>query len=210
MEENIKQKNKDLLARFISLIFHPVFMPVYGLLVIFYSPTLMVHLPSAMKRIMFLLVAINMTVVPLAMIPLLKYRNIIRSYNMDTRAERIIPLALGSMMYLLSTIIFYSYQIPVLIKSFMLAVSVTSALILINTFFWKISVHAAGMGALLATAIALSLRMRTDILIILLPLLILSGLVMSVRLYMNSHSPAQVYTGFLLAFFTVFFVMMIF
>ncbi len=210
MEERAKQKPIDHLSKILSLIFHPVFMPVYGLLVIFYSPTFMVHLPAGMKRIMFFLAAINMTVVPLAMMPLMKFRNIIKSYHMDTRGERIIPLALGSMMYVVTTIIFYSYQIPVIIKSFMMAAALTSVILLVINFFWKISIHAAGMGALLATAVMLSLRMRTNLFVILIPLLILSGLVMSARLYMSSHRPAQVYAGFLLAFFTVFFVMMIY
>lgn len=209
MEEIEKQKPIDHLSTILSYVFHPVFMPVYSLLIIFYSPTFLVHLPAPMKRIMFLLAAINMTFVPLAMMPLMKYRNIISSYHMALRSERLMPLALGTMMYVVTTIIFYSYQIPVIIKSFMLAASITSALVLIITFFWKISVHSAGMGALLATAVVLSLRMRTNLMVILIPLLILSGLVMTVRLYLNSHSPSQAYSGFLLGFFTVFFVMMI-
>lgn len=209
MTERGKQKNIDLLSTVLSLIFHPVFIPVYGLLIIFYSPTFMVHLPAQLKRIMFLLAAINMTVIPLAMMPLLKYRNIISSYHMDARSERIFPLALASMMYIVTTIIFYSYQIPLIIKSFMLAAAITSVMILLTTFFWKISVHAAGMGALLATAVVLSLRMRTDLSVVLIPLLLISGMVISARLYLSSHRPAQVYTGFLLAFVTVFLVMMI-
>jgi hypothetical protein len=209
MEERAKNKNIDLVSTILSIIFHPVFIPVYGLLVIFYSPTFMVHLPAQLKRIMFFLVAINMTFIPLAMIPLMKFRNIISSYHMDTRSERILPLALASVMYVVTAIIFHSYQIPVIIKSFMMAAAIVSVIVLATTFFWKISVHAACMGALLATAAVLSLRMRTNLFVVLIPLILLSGMVMSARLYLSSHRPAQVYSGFLLAFFTVFLVMMI-
>jgi len=209
MEERGSQKIVRQISTIVSVAFHPVFMPVYGLLVIFYAPTFMVHLPDPMKRVIFLLASINMTVVPLAMMPLLKYRNVIRSYQMEMRNERIIPLALGTMMYIITTVIFYSYQIPVLIKSFMLAASISATLILIITFNWKISVHSAGMGALLATSIVLSLRMRTNLIAIWIPLLALTGLIMSSRLYLSSHRPSQVYAGFLLGFITVFVVMMI-
>ena len=184
-------------------------MPVYSLMVIFLSPTFMVHLPSEVKRVIFLLASVNMTVVPLSIMPLLKYRKLINSYHMDTRAERLIPLSLGTMMYIVTTIIFYSYQIPLLIKSFLLAASITSALVLFTTFVWKISVHSAGMGALLATAVILSVRMHTGLLSVWLPLLLLTGLVMASRLYLGSHRPAQVYAGFLLGFLTIFSVMMI-
>jgi hypothetical protein len=210
MEERKSVKLSTRFSRILSVLFHPVFMPVYGLMIIFFAPTFMVHLPVSMKRIIFLLAAINLTVVPLALMPLFKYRNIISSYHMDKRSEQIVPLAIGTMMYIVTTVIFYSYQIPVMIKSFMLAATVTSALILIITFRWKISIHSVGMGALLASVIVLSLRMRTNLIVIWVPLLLLSGLVMTVRLYLESHKPAHVYSGFLLGFLTVFIVMMVF
>ncbi len=210
MGEQLSKNSLRQVSNILSVLFHPVFMPLYGLLIIFYSPTFLVHLPASMKRIIFLLAAVNMTIVPLAMMPLLKYRNVIHSYTMDMRSERIIPIALGTMMYIVTTIIFFSYEIPVIIKSFTLSAAIGSSLILLITFRWKISVHGAGMGALLATVIVLSIRMNTNLLVILIPLLILSGLILTVRLYLNSHNPLQVYMGFLLGFLTVFIVMTIY
>ncbi len=200
MEEKRSTRILRLLSMVISIVMHPVFLPVYGLLLIFNAPTFMVHLPAGIKRVIFLLTAVNMTIVPVALLPLLKMRNVITSYSMELRKERIIPLALGTMMYVVTTVIFYSYQIPVIIKSFMLSASLTSFLILIITFNWKISVHAAGAGGLLATVMVLSIRMYADLIIFWLPLIVLTGILMSARLYLRSHNPAQVYTGFLIGF----------
>lgn len=188
------------LSRVLSILFHPVFLPVYGLLIIFNAPTFMVHLPYDIKKVIFLLATVNMTVVPLAMIPLLRYRNLITSYSMDSARERILPLSLGVMLYTVTTIIFYSYQIPVLIKSFMLAASVTSLLLLVITFKWKISIHSAGLGGLLATVVALSIRMSANLAPLWIVMILLSGLVLMSRLYLRAHSPAQVYTGFFTGF----------
>lgn len=210
MEESNKGSVFRTAANILSVVAHPAFLPVYGLLIIFNAPTFMVHLPASLKRIIFMLATINMTVVPIAFLPLLKYRNVISSYQMDSRKERIIPLAMGTMMYVVTTIIFFSYEIPQLIKLFMMASSVLSFLLLVITFRWKISIHAAGMGALLASVLVLSLRMMADLAPILIGLLILSGVLLSSRLFLKAHKPAQVYLGFLLGFLSMFIVMMIF
>ena len=210
MGNKTDNKTLEVISNIISIVFHPVFLPVYGLLIIFNAPTFMVHLPAELKRVIFLLATINMTVVPLAIMPFLKHRNVIKSYTMDSRQERIIPLSIGVMMYIVTCVIFYSYQIPQLIKSFTLAASVTSVIILLVTFRWKISAHGAGMGALLATVVVLSIKMMANLSVLWIPLLVLSGLVLSARMILKSHKPSQIYLGFITGFFPVFTVMMIF
>jgi len=202
MEEVNERSTPYLLSRLLSILFHPIFLPVYGLLIIFNAPTFMVHLPYNIKRVIFLLATVNMTVVPLAMMPLLRYRNLITSYSMESARERVFPLSLGVLLYTVTTVIFYSYQIPVLIKSFMLAASITSLLLLIITFWWKISIHSAGIGGLLATVMALSIRMGADLAVLWIVMILLSGIVMTSRLYLKVHTPPQVYWGFLAGFTT--------
>ena len=196
-------------SHLISVIFHPAFLPVYGLLIIFFAPTLMMYIPFQAKKVIFLLAFINMTVVPVALLPLLRYRNIITSYSLESREERIIPMGIGCMMYIITTIILYSYQIPGLVKTFTLAAAITSLVLLLITFKWKISIHSAGMGGLLATVISLSLRMSAGLVYLWVTILLISGLIMSARLYMNSHNPSQVYIGFVVGFTTFLIVMMI-
>jgi membrane-associated phospholipid phosphatase len=129
---------------------------------------------------------------------------------MNTRSDRIVPMAIGSLMYLVTTIIFYSFQIPGIIKSFILATTILSVLIMVITFRWKISIHSAGLGSLLATVMALSVRMYANLAAIWIPLILISGLVMASRLYLNSHNPSQIYAGFALGFLTIWLVMVVF
>jgi hypothetical protein len=67
-------------------------------------------------------------------------------------------------------------------------------------FWWKISIHAVGAGALLATIYALSMKMYTPLTWYLVTVILASGLVLSSRLRLNSHNPAQVWLGFLTGF----------
>jgi hypothetical protein len=197
MNDNEKREPLRIISEVVSILFHPVFMPVYGLLIIFFAPTIFIYIPGNVKRVIFMLVMINMTVVPLAMLPLFRYRNIISSYSLTARSDRVMPLALGLLMYILTTIIFFSYQIPVLIKSFMLAATVTAFIVLVITMMWKISIHSAGMGGLLATVIALLLRMGAPLTTYLTVLIAISGVVLTARLYLGVHKPGQVYWGFM-------------
>lgn len=200
MNSLVKREPLRVLSHIVSLLFNPVFMPVYGLLIIFNAPTIFIYIPFNIKRVIFLLAVVNMTVVPIAMLPFFKYRNIISSFSLSETGDRIMPLAMGLMMYIITTVIFYSYQIPVMIKSFMLAATVTAFLVLLVTLRWKISIHSAGVGALLATVMALSIRMGAPLTIYLAALIVISGAVMTSRLYLGVHSPKQVYWGFAAGF----------
>lgn len=212
MEEIREIKSMTVLSQILSIVFFPGFIPVYGLLILFYSPTVFAYELDVrygdLKRIIFLLAFINMTVVPLAAMPLLKFRNIISSYSMNVRGERLIPLGIGCIMYVITSVIFYSFHVPELIKTFVLAATIASLLILLITTKFKISLHAAGMGSILATVMVLSLRMYVNLIYLWLPLILLAGMVMAARLYLKSHRPIQIYSGFLLGFITFWFVMM--
>jgi len=65
-------------------------------------------------------------------------------------------------------------------------------------FWWKISIHAVGAGALTATVVVLSMKMYTPLTSYLISVIIVGGLILSSRLKLNSHNPAQVWLGFLI------------
>ena len=214
MTKNSDNNVLKLGSQILAVIFFPGFLPIYGLLIIFNAPTFFAYELAArygsLKGVILLLAFVNMTVVPVALMPLLKYRNIISSYTMNTRSDRIVPMAIGSLMYLVTTIIFYSFQIPEIIKSFVLGSTILTILILVITLKWKISIHSAGLGSLLATVMALSVRMYANLAVIWIPLIFLSGLVMASRLYLNSHNPPQIYAGFALGFLTLWLTLVVF
>ena len=117
----------ETLAKIISGIFHPLFMPLYGLLILFSAPTFLVYLPSEAKRILFFVVLINNVLIPLAMLPFFRYRNVITSYRIEDRNERIIPLLSASILYCTTSFIVFRFQIPFLLKSFIFARSTISS-----------------------------------------------------------------------------------
>jgi len=74
-------------------------------------------------------------------------------------------------------------------------------LITVITLFVKISAHSAGVGGLFGFLLVFHLNTPQNGMIWILVLtVLLSGTVMSARLYLNVHKPKEVYLGVLLGF----------
>ncbi|MGQ9621363.1 MAG: hypothetical protein ACUVTX_10330, partial [Bacteroidales bacterium] len=131
MEEKVSERFKVSAARLITVLFHPLFMPVYGLVVIFTAPTLFFYLPPGVKKILLMILLINNIFIPVALIPFFRYRNIISSWIMEERNDRIVPLIFVSILYIITSFIIIKFNIPPLIKSYICSISVLSLIILI-------------------------------------------------------------------------------
>ena len=187
----------DKLAKIVSLVFHPVLMPLYGLIILLSAPTFLGYLPADIKKILILVLLVNNVFIPIALLPLFRYRNLISTYIIDDRRERIIPLLTASILYCTTSFIVFNYQIPFFLKSFIFATSILSIILSMVNFWWKISIHSAGAGALTATVLVLSLKMYTPLTCYLTSVILIGGIVLTSRLRLNSHNPSQVWLGFL-------------
>lgn len=197
MKEGI-QKFGDILAKIISVVFHPLLIPLYGMLIIFSAPTLFGFLLPKVKTILIFIVLINNVLVPLSLMPYFRLRNIITSWTVINRSERTIPLFSTTFFYLITVYLVVRYHIPFFIKSFLIAASALSLFISLINLRMKISIHAAGIGALTALIVILSLQMHTPLTLMLIGTVMSSGLVLSSRLWLNSHNPREVWFGYLL------------
>jgi hypothetical protein len=200
MKKDGKQEILDVLAQIVSFIFHPLFMPVYGMAIIFSAPTLIGYLPFGVKRLLFLIVLINNVLLPLSVFPFLIHMNIINSWTIDARRERIIPLVITSILYSATSFIIYKLPVPGFLKSFIIATSLLSLIVTVINLWFKISLHSVGSGALVAIVLIFSLKMHTPVVWYLLSVIIAGGLVLSSRLKLNLHNPWQVWSGFFTGF----------
>lgn len=199
----ITEETKDFLvlpAKVISVIFHPLLMPVYGMAIIFSAPTLFGYLPFSVKKLLFFIVLINNVILPLSLLPFFRYRNIISSWTIENRKERIIPLIITTLLYSATSFIFLHFPVPLFLKSFIFAAFFLSLLVTIISFWWKISIHSAGAGALTALVLILSIKMYSPLEWYLISVIFAAGLILSSRLKLNSHCPQQVWFGFLTGF----------
>ncbi len=191
-----------ILAIIISIIFHPLLLTTYLVMLLgYYFPSMLMIAPENFKIILafvfcftFLLPAVNML--------MFKLFGTISSYTLDSRRERIIPFLAISLIYVVTTFLFYnklrfSQNFNHLILLVTVLVVVSTAL----TLLYKVSVHSLAVWG--AIGIILPLNKALEQSYLLWPTaiaLVIAGVVMASRLYLNSHTPRQVLLGSLVGF----------
>jgi membrane-associated phospholipid phosphatase len=185
-----------LLAKIISIIFNPLLMPTYGLLILLNSETYFSMLPFHAKKVIFIIVFITTCLLPLAFLPLFMYQNLLKDFEMPTIKERIIPFSTMTILYFMGYLILNQMDVPSTIGNVLLAGAITILIMLLITLRWKISAHMAGIGALTGAIIVFSYYLKTNLTIFLLGSIFIAGLLGTSRLILNHHTPTQIYSGF--------------
>ena len=188
----------DRLAQLVSVLFHPLLIPVYGLMIIFTCPALYGYLPFQVKKIILFIVIINNVLIPLMMISYFRFRNLISSWTIEDRRERIFPLVTTTMFYAFTVYLIYRLHIPLFIKSYIICSAVLVLAVTIINFRIRISLHATGCGAVTALVMVLSVRMQIPLTWLLVIVILVSGLVMSSRLWLRAHMSTEIWAGFFL------------
>ena len=207
--ENSKD-SLDKLAKIISIIFHPLLMPVYGMAIIFSAPTLFGYLPFNMKKLLILIMLVNNVLLPLSLLPFFIRMNIISSWTITEMKERNFPLIITTILYCITSFLIFRFNIPVFLKTYIFAACFISLIVTVINFWWKISLHSVGAGALISLVFILSLKMLTPLEWYLISTVVIGGLVLSSRLKLNLHSPQQVWIGLFTGFFGLALFMLLF
>ncbi|MCX6285394.1 MAG: hypothetical protein NTW31_14325 [Bacteroidetes bacterium] len=202
--------NGNSLARIISGLFHPVLMPFLTLILMLQAHSFFIGL-LPVKEILILMGSVLLTTVvcPFLMIFFLFRVKLVSSLFMEKREERIMPLLSIGVFYYLTYYLLKSISLSVLFSYFMLGATLLIIICLFVNFFFKISLHMAGIGGVTGFWIGLSIRQGTPHEILISFLILLCGLLGFARLADGSHSPKEVYTGLCLGAGILFSLMML-
>ncbi len=193
----VKSSPEHTAAEFVSVVFHPLFMPLYGLVVIFSAPTLLSYIPFNMKRAIFMMVIANNVILPLSVATILYSRGVIKSIYADERRERIILLSVALFLYTLTALLLVKIPVPTLFKAYFVSIAAVTLVSLIITSFYKISLHSAGVGGVLALAGFMTVQFDVVSMVHVVILLLVAGVVMTSRIGLGKHEPHEVWTGLL-------------
>jgi hypothetical protein len=191
-------------SKVVSYIFHPMLMPTLGVFVIFQADTHVSFMPFEAKRIIYITVFLTTCLLPLSLLPLLYQFGVIKSFQMETARERVLPVFFTGFFFYMGYLLLKKLGVSGVISNFMLAslIAVLSAVVV--TLFWKISLHTIGIGGVAGAVMAMAFRYGIDLSLLIFILFLASGITASARLYLGDHQPAQVYAGFLWGFLIVF------
>ncbi|MFT3740680.1 MAG: PAP2 family protein [Breznakibacter sp.] len=194
---------KKHIAIAISVIFHPMLMPLLGFFLIFNAGTHISFVPPDFRRVVYVIAFASACVLPLSILPVLLQFKLINSFKMESHRERIFPVLITGVFYFLGYILLRRFNLPLFLYQFMLGSLVALYAALVITFWWKISLHLVGIGGVTGAIIALSLKMGLGVTPALAALFCVAGLIASARLYLDAHTPKQTLAGYLLGLFVV-------
>ncbi|HNW98480.1 MAG TPA: hypothetical protein PKK00_08740 [Bacteroidales bacterium] len=186
------------LAKIISYLFHPVFVPIYGLLVLFNMKSYFsFELIFNAQLLILSFVFITTVIFPLFIIYFLKQQGYIQSFQMQSRDERRLPYLLMAIFYFITYQMFTQMHLPEIYSFYFMGATLLLALVVIINIWWKVSIHMVGMGGLFGMLTGLSIAFSFNTIYLLSIILLISGIVGFARLKLETHKPSEIYSGFL-------------
>jgi hypothetical protein len=189
-------------AQAISLIFHPLLLTTYLVILLgIYFPAMLMIESSKLWMIVAFVFVFTFLMPALNLLMLRAFKTI-QSLTLHSRQERLFPFTLIAFIYALVAFLFYyklhfstNFNKLILIIFFLVLIS------LMITFFYKISIHSLAMAG--GVGILVPLNKALDEPTLLIPtvaLILVMGLVMSARLALGAHTLREVIHGGMVGF----------
>ena len=144
---------KKKLAHGLSWMLHPFVLPLY-MIVVLLTLTVFAHYSTGVKCYLLWVVVLYAIVIPALSLGVLRSLGRISSYRVDERRERLLPLLIGAICYVLCAITIARIPSAAFLRKFMLAAACCEVMCLVVSGYWKISLHLTGMGAVVALLVA--------------------------------------------------------
>jgi hypothetical protein len=186
------------LSKLISIILHPIFMPLLALhLTLKALPSVAFAISQYLNYIYGIVICCTI-ILPLLSIFFLMRKGRVGSLEISNHKERSLPLFITALwmslgFFMLNNILFYA---PILKAEIIGAILIILFAAIISKF-WKISLHLLGIGGVVGVFIALQL-ITGGVLYLLIIFILLSGILGVARIKQKAHNHTQVYVGFLL------------
>jgi uncharacterized membrane protein len=197
------------IANILSYLAHPLLIPMLGLLVISNSGTYAADLDQRFTQFIYLSVFILTLMVPAGLIPLFIYSGLTKNIHFSEKRERLIPLYITFIFYLAAYLLIKKLPISQVYQKFLFAACLSILLVLMISYFWRISLHLVGWGGLIGLVFSLSILFDKDLMLFLILSILLTGSIGFARLRLDAHTPLQIYSGFLVGFLTMLIVFII-
>jgi hypothetical protein len=209
------------LAHFFSLVGHPAFILTYALLLMLAISPYAFGVGGMFEKpaiLLLLSVVICTAFLPMVGMLLMKSLGMVQTWQLSDKQERIGPFIMSGVLYIwLFKNLLSAAQTPILYTAFVLGATISLFLCFFINIFTKISVHAAGMGGMMAMLILLPFRWNEATEMVPLagayvswPVMIglgvlLAGAVGAARLALGAHTPSQLWKGYIAGAVAVFF-----
>jgi len=189
----------DKLLKSISYIFHPLIMPLLG--VIFYFSKSPRYIPIEIIQAKVVSLFILTVILPILLYLLLKTVGVVNTINLETTKERIYPLILNGivMLIVLQRILTPTQSIE--LYFFFLGILISNiACLLLAIMKFKASIHMIAISGVFMFFIALSIHFSININGTLALMCIIIGAIATSRLHLKAHTYKELIIGVFIGF----------
>ena len=190
-----REKNIILTARVVSMVFTPFYLPIVGLMALFFLSYLSL-MPTAYKLQVLTLVYLFTILLPTVLIHLYRKYQGWNLIELGHKERRMVPYVISILCYFFCVYIMDMLHIPHFmgtIVSAALAIQIVCALI---NVWWKISTHTSAIGGVAGALFVFGELFGFNPVWWLCLVLILAGVLGTSRMILRQHSLAQVVAGF--------------
>lgn len=191
---------KNSLALVLSVVFHPLLVPSYLYYIVCYQLPGVVLYPLLPNRWLVVAFAFGFTfLLPTLCAAGLYWTGAISSLELYDRRQRTLPFLAAAISFGVAAWLMEHthFAVDALLRYMMVGMAVAVLLTLLISLRWKISAHAVGVGGAVGLLALLQLSGLADQAVLwwLLGSILLAGAVLSARLQLQAHTPAQVWSG---------------
>lgn len=191
-----REKNIILTARVVSLVFTPFYLPIVGLMALFFLSYLSL-MPLGYKLQVLLLVYFFTILLPTVLIHFYRKYNGWNLIELGHKERRMVPYVISILCYFFCVYVMDMLHIPHFmgtIVSAALAIQIVCALI---NVWWKISTHTSAIGGVAGALFVFGELFAFNPIWWLCLVMILAGVLGTSRMILRQHSLSQVVAGFL-------------
>jgi|SRR5690348_470785 len=191
-------------AKVISYIFHPLFVPVYiAWFLLTVQPYLFSSGTPSQKMLKLLQFFIMYSFFPLVTVLLAKALGFLSSVYLRTQKDRVIPyIACGIYYFWMAYVLRHLPDMSREVVQLSIAIFVASSVGLIANIYMKVSMHAMSMGILVIFILMLASIQGENFNLYIAASILLAGIVCTSRLIVSDHSSREIYVGLMIGAFS--------
>ena len=202
----MNNKTIILIARVMSMLFTPFYLPLLGLAVLFFLSYLSL-MPTCYKIFVLCMVYLFTILLPTMLIHFYRRYQGWSPIELGVKERRMVPYTISILCYFVCLYLMETFHIPHFMGSILMAALFLQVLCAIINVWWKISTHTAAIGGVAGALIAFSGIFLFNPTWWFCLVMLVAGMVGTSRMILRQHTLSQVLGGFgiglLTAYYTI-------
>ena len=187
------------MARVLSMVFTPFYLPIIGLVVLFFFSYLSMF-PWSYKFHVLLMTYLFTILMPTVLIHLYRRYQGWNLIELGRRERRMVPYVISILCYFTCIYVMERLHMPHFMGSIIIAALLVQIVCAITNILWKISTHTAAIGGVGGALFAFAEYLGFNPVWWLCLVFLVAGLLGTSRMILRQHNLAQVVTGFWVGF----------